>query len=168
MRVISEPPGMLAEVLRPPVRSLPPIECRAVDNPQMRAAFTEITSVCFDIPYVISQQVYGPERAWQGAYKGYIALAQGKPVAMLALVSAAGVLGIYSLATLPEYRRAGYGEALLRAAVARTRRGDQRLILQSTDAGYRLYRRLGFRDVAKFSVYLTNEAVGRPILPAAG
>jgi ribosomal protein S18 acetylase RimI-like enzyme len=29
-------------------------------------------------------------------------------------------------------------------------------VLQSTDAGYSLYRRLGFKEVAKFSVYLTK------------
>jgi ribosomal protein S18 acetylase RimI-like enzyme len=52
----------------------------------------------------------------------------------------------------------GYGEALLRAAVAleQERTGIRRIVLQSTDAGYSLYRRLGFNDVAKFSVYLTR------------
>jgi hypothetical protein len=30
------------------------------------------------------------------------------------------------------------------------------VVLQSTDAGYSLYRRLGFSEVAKFSVYLTK------------
>jgi ribosomal protein S18 acetylase RimI-like enzyme len=52
----------------------------------------------------------------------------------------------------------GYGEALLRAAVAaeQQRTGIRRVVLQSTDAGYSLYRRLGFSEVAKFSVYLTK------------
>jgi ribosomal protein S18 acetylase RimI-like enzyme len=52
----------------------------------------------------------------------------------------------------------GYGEALLRAAIAleQERTGIRRLVLQSTEAGYSLYRRLGFREVARFSVYLTK------------
>jgi ribosomal protein S18 acetylase RimI-like enzyme len=52
----------------------------------------------------------------------------------------------------------GYGEAVLRAAIAaeQARTGIRRVVLQSTDAGYSLYRRLGFNEVAKFSVYLTR------------
>ena len=45
-----------------------------------------------------------------------------------------------------------------RAAVTEmTRRtGIERLVLQSTEAGYDLYRRMGFRDATRFSVYLTK------------
>ena len=158
LRVISQPPGMLTEALRKPDWILPEIECREVADQTTRDAFAAITSTCFDIPYDISQAVYRPERAWKGSYRGYVGFAGGKPVSMVALVAATGVLGIYSLATAPECRRRGYGEALLRAATAKEqeRIGPRRLVLQSTDAGYRLYRRLGFRDVAKFSVYLTQ------------
>jgi len=57
-----------------------------------------------------------------------------------------------------EARRHGYGEALLRSAVAEEQRrtGIQRMILQSTEAGHELYVRMGFRPVANFSVYLTK------------
>jgi ribosomal protein S18 acetylase RimI-like enzyme len=67
-------------------------------------------------------------------------------------------MGVYSLATMPEFRRMGYGEALLRCATAEVRRrtGLSRLVLQSTEAGYKLYRRMGFHDVTKFTVYLTK------------
>ena len=63
-----------------------------------------------------------------------------------------------SLATHPSHRRQGYGEATLRGAIAEmTRRtGLERLVLQSTEAGYDLYRRMGFRDATRFSVYLTK------------
>jgi ribosomal protein S18 acetylase RimI-like enzyme len=55
-------------------------------------------------------------------------------------------------------RRKGYGEALMRAAldVVRQRTGHDTTILQSTEAGYSLYRRMGFRDVTRFTVYLTK------------
>jgi ribosomal protein S18 acetylase RimI-like enzyme len=67
-------------------------------------------------------------------------------------------LGIYSLGTIPTHRHQGYGEALLRAtvAVSRPKSSMDPLILQSTDAGHALYRRMGFRDVTKFTVYLTR------------
>jgi ribosomal protein S18 acetylase RimI-like enzyme len=158
LRVISQPPGMLADGLQAPLRKLPEIECRPVREQGMRDAFAAITSVCFDIPFSISQAVYRMEQAWKGPYQGYVGLVRGKPVSIVAVVAAAGVLGVYSLATSPECRRCGYGEAVLRAAIAEetARSGQLRLVLQSTEIGYRLYRRLGFRDAANFTVFLTK------------
>jgi len=155
---ISRPPGMFAPKLLPPARPLPEIECRKVSDQVTRQVFTEITAVSFEIPPAVAFAVYAQERAWKGDYQGYVGLVEGRPVAIVAVVAAAGVLGIYSLATLPIYRRRGYGEALLRAAAADAgqRTGIEPLVLQSTEAGYELYRRMGFRDSTRFSVYLTK------------
>jgi ribosomal protein S18 acetylase RimI-like enzyme len=102
--------------------------------------------------------VYLREQAWQCDYQGFVAFANGRPTAIIAIVAAAGVIGVYSLATLPGFRRQGYAEALLRAATAEVsqRTGFTRVILQSTDAGYALYQRMGFRDATRFTVYLTK------------
>lgn len=158
LRPISYPPGMLAVRLLPPARPLPKIECRPVTDAATRCAFAEITSICFEIPPGIANAVYGPENAWNGAYKGFVGLVDERPVAIAAMVQAAGALGIYSLATIPAHRHQGYGEALLRAATAasRPRFNVEPFILQSTEAGHALYRRMGFRDVTKFTVYLTR------------
>ena len=79
-------------------------------------------------------------------------------ISICAVVSGGDALGIYSLATHPSYRRLGYGEATMRAAVAEMQRrtGIERMVLQSTEAGYPLYRRMGFRDATRFTVYLTK------------
>jgi len=158
LRPISQAPGMLAEALAPPLRPLPKIECVPVTDRTTRQAFGALTSVSFDIPMGIAKAVYEPERAWLGDYRGFVGMAGGRAVAIVAIVATPDALGVYSLSTLPECRRSGYGEALLRAAVAseQARTGIKRIVLQSTDAGYSLYRRLGFKEVAKFSVYLTK------------
>ena len=153
LRPISRAPGMTAVAFAPPIRPLPAIECRAVSDSFTRSAFTGLTSVCFDIPFPVARSVYESEPAWRGDYRGFVGLAGGEPVSIVALVRHAGVVGIYSLGTLPDYRRHGYGEALLRAAAAGIR---EPLVLESTEAGYPLYRRLGFRDVTKFTVYLSK------------
>ena len=158
LRTISNPPGMIAERLLPPVRPLPAIQCVPVNDAKTRKAFTELTSMSFDIPYMIAHAVYSRAAAWNGEYQGFVAYAGGKVVAIAAMVAAAGVIGVYSLATLPEFRRKGYGEALLRAAASETaaRTGFSKLVLQSTEAGYNLYKSMGFRDATRFSVYLTR------------
>jgi GNAT superfamily N-acetyltransferase len=155
---ISQAPGMLADALAPPVRPLPKIECLPVTDRITRQNFCALTALSFDIPMNIAKAVYEPERAWHGTYRGFVGMAGGTPVAIVALVTTGDALGVYSLSTLPDCRRMGYGEALLRAAIAleQERTGIRRLVLQSTEAGYSLYRRLGFREVARFSVYLTK------------
>lgn len=59
---------------------------------------------------------------------------------------AAGVVGIYSVATPPEHRRKGYGEAVTRAA-----QGVAPLpaVLQPSAMGEAMYRRLGFEPAGK-------------------
>jgi ribosomal protein S18 acetylase RimI-like enzyme len=158
MRPISNPPGMLAISLAPPPTPLPKIRMRRVEDRETRSAFAEITSVCFDIPYLVAHAVYSREQAWRGGYEGFVAFVEDKPVAIVAMVAAADAIGVYSLATLPSFRRRGYGETLLRAAGAEVsgRTGLSRFVLQSTEAGYELYKRMGFRDVTKFAVYLTK------------
>jgi GNAT superfamily N-acetyltransferase len=158
MRPISAPPGMLAEQLRNPGRPLPAIECVPVKDVVMREAFAEITAATFEIPLAIAREVYTPEQAWHGAYQGFVGIVNGRPQAIVAIAATAGALGVYSLGTRPESRRKGYGEALMRAALqmSRGRTATDRTILQSTEAGYSLYRRMGFRDVTRFTVYLTK------------
>jgi ribosomal protein S18 acetylase RimI-like enzyme len=158
MRAISHPPGMMAPTLLDPVRELPAIEMRRVTDGPTRAAFAEITSVAFEIPHMVARAVYSRAEAWNGSYEGFVGMVNGRAVAIVAIVVEAGAMGVYSLATMPEFRRMGYGEALLRCATAeiRARTGLTRLVLQSTEAGYKLYRRMGFHDVTKFSVYLTK------------
>ncbi len=155
-RQINHPPGMYAGALLPPARMLPAIDCRKVTDEATRRAFADISSITFDIPASISRCVYGYERAWQGDFTGFVGYVGETPVATVATVVAAGAVGIYSLGTLPGYRRRGYGEALMRAALARAYRetGIERTILQSTAAGLSLYRRMGYRSVTSYVVYL--------------
>jgi GNAT superfamily N-acetyltransferase len=158
LRSISHPPGMIASALSPPLNSLPPVDVQPVGDEASQKAFTEITSICFEIPFGVAKAVYTRDNAWRGDYHGFVGLAEGRVVSICAIVAAAEALGVYSLATHPKYRRLGYGEATMRMALAEMQRrtGLERIVLQSTEAGYALYRRMGFRDATRFSVYLTK------------
>jgi GNAT superfamily N-acetyltransferase len=158
MREISHPPGMIAPEIQPPAHPLPEIALHSVGPDSMYRVFTEITSVCFEIPFAIAHAVYSQEKAWQGPYRGFVGVHGGEPVSIVAIVASADALGVYSLATHPSYRQRGFGEATMRAALEQVSRetGIRRVVLQSTEAGYPLYRRMGFRDVTRYSVYLTK------------
>jgi len=86
------------------------------------------------------------------AWVGY---ADEEPVSTTATVIGAGAVGVYNVATMPERQMRGYGETVMRHAVAdaQRRHGINQTILQSTPAGHRLYQRMGFRTVTNVAVY---------------
>jgi ribosomal protein S18 acetylase RimI-like enzyme len=156
MEVIAQPPGMLAEKLAPPAGALPRLDCRRVNDARTRFDFADIASIVFALPFATSKKIYGHEGTWNSGMSGYVGYLENKPVSIVTTVYGGGVIGIYSLATLPQHQRLGFGESLMRHAAEEARRetGIEALVLQSTKQGLGLYARMGFRMVTKFSVYM--------------
>lgn len=87
----------------------------------------------------------------------YIGHRDGVPVATSELVLHSGVAGVYAVATLPEARRRGIGAAMTCIPLLHARAEGYRVgTLQSSEMGHSLYRRLGFTEVCKTDVYLTQ------------
>ena len=84
----------------------------------------------------------------------FLARLDSAPVATAQLLLAAGVAGIYGVATVPEVRRRGIGAAVTRAALHDARALGYRVgVLHATEMGYSVYRRLGFAEYGAFSLY---------------
>jgi GNAT superfamily N-acetyltransferase len=149
-------PGMVADRIEPPVHPLPLIEVRRVRQGPTREDFCSIGSVCFHVPLAWFREVFDSASVWEG-FAGYVGYVDGEPVSTTAIVLGGGVIGVYNVATLPARQRHGYGEAVMRHAVSEALRehGGRQVILQSTPAGYRLYQRMGFREVTRVAVYST-------------
>jgi len=149
-------PGMVAERLRPPVRPLPPLMIRRVEDAPTRDAFCFIGSACFNVPLSWFREVFERESVWR-RFRGYVGYQDEEPVSTAAVVIASGAAGVYNVATLPASQHQGYGETIMRHALEEVRRqnGIETTILQSTPAGYRLYERMGYRTVTSVAVYST-------------
>lgn len=149
-----ELPGMLAEEVLPPLRELPEIEVRRVSHGPVKDAFCAIGSVCFNVPLAWFCEVFDSQEVWKdfAAYVGYV---DGEPVSTAATVIGGGAVGVYNVATMPDRRRGGYGEAVMRHALEQARRehGLSRTILQSTPQGFELYQRMGYRTVTSVAVF---------------
>lgn len=154
---ILDAPGMEADELDAPRYDLPELQYEPVTTPHARLAFTGLIAIAFRIPYETARALYLPEERWHTALQGWVGSFDGSPVTCAATMEHAGVLGVYSVATLKEHRRHGYAEAVVRRAVAeyRTRGFSGPLVLQSTPEGRRLYRAMGFRRTTRFAVYST-------------
>jgi len=157
LRALTQAPGMYAERLHPPLRKLPVLEIRAVGDPDSRGTFADIMATAFEIPHSVATSVYGSERAWSGTLKGYIGYVNGKPVTTAASTITGDVIGLYSVATLPQHRRLGFAEAIMRQVIDDAyRSGIQRTVLQSTSSGLSLYEKMGYRTITHFDVYIAD------------
>jgi ribosomal protein S18 acetylase RimI-like enzyme len=154
LRLSTELPGMIADPVLPPVKPLPQVDVRRVRSAATWDAFCEIGSVCFHVPITWFREVFDNDKVWD-RFMSYVGYVDDEPVSTTSLVRGGEVMGIYNVATLPGFRRRGIGEAVMRQALddACKERGTERVILQSTPAGLKLYERMGFREVARVAVY---------------
>ena len=145
---------MIADRILPPVKPLPGIEARRVADLTTRNAFCEIGATCFHVPLSWFREVFDNDVVWD-RFVSYVGYVDGEPVCTTAMVQGGGAVGFYNVATLPGSQRRGYGEAVMRHALAESRKelGMLPVVLQSTPAGLNLYERMGFRTVARVAVY---------------
>jgi ribosomal protein S18 acetylase RimI-like enzyme len=90
--------------------------------------------------------------------RNFVGLMDGKPVAGSQLFIAEGVAGIYWVSTVPAARGQGIGTALTLAPLQEARTMGYRIgILQSSEMGLGVYRRLGFEAYCKIRFgYIPN------------
>ena len=159
-RLISDLPGMITEQHPPPARILPKVTFTPVGDSSSRLAFCQINAAAFDLPLAIIRDVYDTEEAWHHGLSGWVAFHGSEAVAIAATLADGNSVGLYSVGVAPHARRRGFAEAVTRHALDQSRRhaGVDRVILQSSISGYRLYKHLNFREVTRFLVYGAPEA----------
>ena len=148
---------MLAGELAPASRRLPGCEIRRVSNGDDWERFREIGSACFNVPRHWFDEVFDQRMSERTGFQPWLAVSQGVAVATAAIVPAEEAIGIYNVGTLAHARKRGYAEELMRAVVKSEleSRPGVPVVLQSTVAGLELYRRLGFRVVTRFRVWIS-------------
>jgi len=158
MHLVVELPGMEADGLAPPERPLPALDFRRVADAPTRSAFTHVMTAAFGISPAFSRPIYESEKTWNGAFTGWVAYAKDAVVATAATLIAGGVIGVYAVGTLPHHQRQGYGEAVMRHALAHSRAesGLERSVLESSAAGFHLYQRMGYRTITRYSVFASG------------
>jgi ribosomal protein S18 acetylase RimI-like enzyme len=158
LRYLTEAPGMYTDRLAPATRALPALDIRPVADEATRTAFSSVMSTAFEIPHSVSLSVYGSERAWRGSFQGYVGYSNGRAVTTAAAVITGDVIGLYSVATLPQHRRLGFAEAIMRRVIEEAQRSlaVSRMVLQATSSGLSLYESMGYRTVTSFNVFIAD------------
>lgn len=137
--------------MRPPifVRTLTEEERQALEQWARTAHEGFGASASTDAPFVAAVSRDALEGAAAAEY--YLALLDGEPVASSALTLAAGVAGIFSVATLEGARGRGIGAAVTMAPLLAARdRGYAVGVLQASEMGYSIYARMGFTEQFRY------------------
>jgi ribosomal protein S18 acetylase RimI-like enzyme len=168
MRAVTEMPGMVADSLRDNGRfslrtraaAAPELEIRRADDVRIMDDFRAVGSICFHVPPAWFAEVFD-NTILSREFRCWVGYQDGRPVATAATVASHDVIGLYNVAAIPGEQRKGLGEAITRHAIGEAMResGVQRVILQSTWQGEKLYRKLGFREVSRLVVFNSVTAV---------
>lgn len=162
-------PAMAAILADVPLDEPPPpgLEIAPVTDPQTLDAFLEVIAADWlewtggdmtpvqrrtldawrrDIPPRISREPV-PLR--------WIGRVDGRVVATARVTIGAGVAGLYAISTLGTHRGRGFGRAMTIAALRAAHSIGHRIgVLQSSDLGYGVYRRLGFRELFTYDIHV--------------
>lgn len=148
-------PAMALTELAPPGQRAAALEVRAVRDEEDVDAFVNVQATGFDMPGDIARAILSPALLEIPDTHLYVGHAGGEPVAASALMMTHRVAGIYNVATLPEHRGNGFGEAITRHAVAEGfARGALIASLQASEMGRPVYERMGFKLVAEYRTFV--------------
>ena len=128
-----------------------------IEDTERLRQWIHVAGIGFGLPqeYEAAWHELFAEAVFEQPFWTYLALLDDKPVATSQLFLSAGVAGIYNVTCLPEARGRGIGAAITQAPLLDARTMGYRVaILQASEMGYPVYRRLGFQDYGKLSVYL--------------
>jgi ribosomal protein S18 acetylase RimI-like enzyme len=118
---------------------------------------TRLLAAGFEAPEEHFVRLMAPEMVGVEGMRCYVGEVDGRAVATGLGFTVDDHVGIFNVATSPEARRRGYGAALTaRATEDGLAAGAGWAWLQSSPSGYRVYERLGFRQVERWDVWLAT------------
>ena len=142
------------------------LRIRLVQSPKELKQWFDVWAGSFELPHPIRG---GLLKAFQE--KGYSAESDvlnfagyvgEKMVATVTLFEGGRAAGIYNVGTLPGFRNRGIGSAMTWASLQEANeRGQELVVLQASEMGYPIYRKMGFKEHFRFAGYVLEPAVPR-------
>jgi GNAT superfamily N-acetyltransferase len=137
--------GMVTDSLAEPVRPLPDLVIRRVEDERTARDIAEINGIAYGMPQEMIECICNMH-LWEGPSAGFVGYVDGEPVSASATFPVAGTVYVALVATHPDHMRKGYGEAVMRRSVevGQDEWGITRTSLHATDMGRPLYARMGY------------------------
>lgn len=134
-------------------------QIEVVEDMAALGQWIEVVAAGNDVPATMHEALLELEagRGFDGplASRRYLGKLNGVPVTASALHLDVGVAGIYAVATLQEARGKGLGAAITLQPLLDARTAGYKVgILQASEMGYGVYKRLGFKDYCALEIYM--------------
>jgi GNAT superfamily N-acetyltransferase len=144
--------GMAGDILPLEAPGHPALRFERILDDSTIQDFARLNCVSYDVPAETSLSLVKEHTLWHEHAYGFVAYQGTKPVSTATAIVNERCLFLFLVATMPEARRKGYGEAVVRHALqtAYQTTGISRTVLHATEAGYPLYLRLGYHPTVKF------------------
>ena len=148
-------PGMLLAPIPDPPAAAEALQIAVVATPERLLAYNDTLAAGYGLPRDWLAIFETPATLRIPGLTFYLGSLEGGPVATAMRFTSHRIAGIYSVATLPAFRRRGIGTALTwRAAADGRAEGCLASALQASAEGFPVYRRMGYRHVADYQTWI--------------
>jgi ribosomal protein S18 acetylase RimI-like enzyme len=152
-------PGMVTAPADLSGPDLPELEIIRVETADGLAQTLAVAAAGFGAPANMLAPLYLLETAAIEGLSYYLGRVDGRDVSTSVGYTLGDTVGVFNVATPPEYRGRGYGAALtVEAAREGFAAGAELAWLQASAMGFSVYRRLGFREAAEYVLLTRPEA----------
>jgi ribosomal protein S18 acetylase RimI-like enzyme len=147
-------PGMAVDLqrLNESMQTVNGLELRVVTDEASLQAWTKVFLNGYGLPSAW-ESITGElwlQLGLEFPMRNYLGYLNGEPVSTSTLYFGGGAAGIYCVTTLPEARGKGIGAALTLQPLLDAREMGYRVgVLQSSDMGFNVYKKLGFRHLCQ-------------------
>jgi ribosomal protein S18 acetylase RimI-like enzyme len=154
----NDTPGMAIDLqtLGEPSHAVDSLEVREVTDEETLRTCASIFTTGYGLPAEWEPLVFDLEHrlGLDLPVRNYLGYWNNEPVAASALFIGGGAAGIYNVATIPEARGRGIGAAVTLRPLQVAREMGYRIgILQSSEMGFGVYQKLGFRHLCQIEYF---------------
>jgi predicted GNAT family acetyltransferase len=151
--VMTEPAmvARAADVARPSVPAN--VEIVRVTDAELLARLVDVEVRSFETEREVAERLLGPGQLSLPSVRWYAAVAESRPIGQAYTHMLMGAVGVWGVATVPEFRRRGIGTALTAFAIRDAPESDLAWLM-ATPAGTSMYERMGFRKVSEWAVWV--------------